>query len=90
MAQEWPDKDPDAVADYKIDWSPWLAGDEILTSTWTVPSGITKDSDTSDSSSSTIWLSGGTSGTIYEFLNRIVTVSGRTNDQTVTIVVADK
>jgi len=39
-------KDPDAVLDYGFDWSDWLAdGETISTSTWTVETGITKDSD---------------------------------------------
>ena len=29
-------KDPDAVLDYSVDWSKWLAGDQIETSTWFV------------------------------------------------------
>jgi hypothetical protein len=51
-------KDPDAVVDYRIDWSDRLNGDTIAISTWTVPSGITKDSDTHDNTTTTIWLSG--------------------------------
>ena len=29
-------KDPDAVLDYSVDWSKWLAGDQIQTSAWLV------------------------------------------------------
>jgi len=29
-------KDPDAVLDYSVDWSKWLAGDQIQTSAWSV------------------------------------------------------
>jgi hypothetical protein len=50
-------KDPQAVLDYGFDWSKWLGTDTISTSTWTVPVGITKDSDTHDTTTTTIWLS---------------------------------
>ena len=77
-------KDPDAVLDYAIDWSAWLPeGDTINTSTWTVPVGITADSDTHDGTSTTVWLSGGTSGENYELVNRVVTTGGRTDDRTI-------
>ena len=32
-------KDPDAVLDYSVDWSLWLAGDEISTSEWILEEG---------------------------------------------------
>lgn len=77
-------KDPDEVKDYVVDWTDRLAGDAIASSTWIVPDGITKDSDAFDvdESTATIWLSGGTLGDNYEFVNRITTTGGRTLDQT--------
>ena len=86
----WPNKDPDEVLDYEIDWTDRLAGDTISTSTWTVPAGITKDSDVKTDSTTTIWLSSGTLGATYQVLNRIVTTDGRTMDQTVSISISDK
>ena len=83
-------KDPDATLDYQIDWSSWLGSDTISTSTWTVPSGITKDSDTASTTTTTIWVSGGTAGTSYELVNRIVTAAGRTDDRTIQINVREK
>lgn len=77
-------KDPNAVLDYTIDWSLWLDGDTISTSTWTVGSGIVKDLDTKTATTTTIWLSGGTLATSYTVSNRIVTVAGRTEDRTLT------
>lgn len=29
-------KDPDAVLDYSIEWSKWLAGDQVQASAWSV------------------------------------------------------
>jgi len=83
-------KDPDATLDYMIDWSDWLDSDTISTSIWTVPSGITKDSDTNSTTTATIWLSGGTAGQSYKLVNRIVTACGRTDDRTIRIIVREK
>lgn len=84
-------KDPDAVLDYGLDWSSWLAdGETISTSTWTVPSGITKDSDSNDGTSTTVWLSGGTAGTVYTVANKIVTSTGRTEERSILIQVKER
>jgi hypothetical protein len=79
-------KDPNAVVDYQINWAPWLDGDTIASSTWVVEAGITKVSDTFTNTTTTIWLSGGTTGP-YRLTNRIVTtnVTPRTQDRTITI-----
>jgi hypothetical protein len=72
-------KDPSSVLDFGFDWSDWLDSDDsVSTSTWNVPTGITDDSDTSTSTTTTIWLSGGTVGSKYKITNRIVTANGRT------------
>ncbi len=83
-------KDPDSVLDYSIDWSQWLAGDTLVSSSWTVPSGITIDSDTNDTTSTTIWVSGGTVGVTYNLQNRIVTAVGRTKDVSIDVPVAEQ
>lgn len=81
-------KDPNEVLDFVVDWSDWLpTGDTISTSAWTVPAGITNDSDTNDTTTTTIWLSGGTLATQYELTNRIVTANGRTKDYTFAIYI---
>lgn len=85
-----PIKDPDAVLDYGLDWTAWLDGDTISTSTWTVPEGITKDSDTKDTTTTTIWLSGGTDGSSYELTNHIVTAAGREDDRSITITMRER
>ena len=84
------EKDPEAVLDYQVDWSDWLGTDTIAASTWTVPSGITKDSDTNTTTTATFWLSGGTAGENYKLVNHIVTVGGREDDRTITVQVRNK
>lgn len=90
MALNWPDKDPNEVLDFTIDWSETLGADTISSSSWIVPSGITEDSDTNTATTTTIWLSGGTEDERYSLVNRIVTLGGRTFDQTVRIRVRTK
>lgn len=80
-------KDPNAVLDYLIDWSAWLGADTIATCTWTVPTGITKDSDSHTTTTTTVWLSGGTAGAQYTVANRITTAGGRTEDRSLSILV---
>lgn len=83
-------KDPNDVADYQIDWADFLGTDTISTSTWVVPDGLTKNSDGKSNTATTIWLSGGSDGTSYPLVNRIVTAGGRTFDQTVKLKVKER
>jgi hypothetical protein len=85
-------KDPDAVLDYSVDWSLWLAGDEIFTSEWLLEEGalIEKATDSNNTTKATVWLRGGQAGTTYLVTNRIVTVGGRTDDRTISVKVEDR
>lgn len=95
MTFKWPNKDPDEVLDYQINWvkrvqSSRTPDDTIVGSTWIVPTGITKQSDTFTDTTTTIWLTGGEDGETYEFTNRIVTTEGRTMDESVTVKVKER
>ena len=83
-------KDPSAVLDYSIDWTLWLDGDTIQTSSWTVPQGLTKASETNNSTTATVWLSGGTVDQTYTVTNRITTANGRTDERSILIKVEDR
>jgi hypothetical protein len=83
-------KDPNAVLDYTIDWSAWLGDDQILTSTWTVPGGLSQSGVTFSGSTTTIWLSGGIAGTSYSVYNQITTVGGRTEKRTFKVNALDR
>ena len=95
-------KDPDAVLNYEFDWADkeagtnvsgddgWLQGDTIATSTWIVPAGIAKDSDSKTITTTGIILSGGTSGQSYTITNRITTAAGLTDDRSAKIVVSSR
>jgi hypothetical protein len=83
-------KAPNEVKEYTINWGDLHLGvDTISTSVWepSVPSGLTEDSETQDTNVATVWLSGGTAGTLYAKTNRIVTAAGRTLEQTLIIPV---
>ena len=84
-------KDPSDVLDYVVDYVHWLAADSdtISTSTWSVETGITIDSETETATAATVWLSGGTAETRYLVTNTIVTAGGRTKIVSLNIIVED-
>lgn len=114
MAIALPHKDPDDVHPYFIVWCAAngtntggtaddgeLQGATISTVTWTVPAGITKDSDNKNAvivkgvsySASTvcaIWLSGGTHETDYTLTCKITTSDSRTLSQSIVVRVSNK
>lgn len=78
-------KDPNAVLDYPIDWSVWLAdiGDTYASHTVeNLTGGIAVESSTHSNGIITVWLSGGTASSTATFTIRIVTTLGRTDDRT--------
>lgn len=97
MSDELKEKDPSAVLDYFVDWTKdryggpgWLGADTITISTWSVPAGITKASESLAAGKATIWLSGGTLGQTYTVTNHITTAGGRQNEQSLYIQIVDK
>ncbi len=85
-------KDPNEVVDYDFSWADQMAdldNDTIATSNWTVPSGITRDSQSNTTTRTKVWLSGGTTGQTYTLLNRITTAGGRTLDQSIKLKMKD-
>lgn len=85
-------KDPGAVLDYSFDWGEhWLAvGETISTSTWTVETGITADSNSHDATTTTVFLSGGTAGENYQVTNHITTSQARQDERSLTIQVRQR
>jgi hypothetical protein len=89
-------KDPNAELDYGFDWSRWLEGNDIVAqSTWEIVDDdatlTTRDGDIIESGTKTIiWLEDGTEATRYQVTNRIVTQGGRTEDQTLLVIVKSK
>lgn len=83
-------KDPSAVLDYTVDWTDWLEADTISSSSWTIPVGLTKDSEAATTKKATVWLSGGALAQFYTVTNRVVTAGGRTDERSIVIVVAQR
>jgi len=84
-------KDPDAKLDYGFDWTNWLAdGETVITSNWTVPVGITKESEANDGYQTVAWLSGGTLETEYTVTNSIVTSAGREEDRSFRVKIVSR
>ncbi len=84
------EKDPNAIKPYYVDWTAWLAGDTIATSTWTAsPTGITTSNPTTSPTITQIVLAGGTVGTLYSITNRITTTAGYTDDRTLYIKIEE-
>jgi hypothetical protein len=84
-------KDPDEVKDYGLNWADWLnentPDDTISTSDWTATAGITLGVKSNDTTTTTQWVSGGTHGSDYVLVNRIVTAGGRTAERALLIQV---
>jgi len=109
-----PAKDPSDVEPYFVVWCDKdgtndgsatddgeLQGATISTATWTVPTGITKDSDnenavTIDAISygantvATIWLSSGAANTDYTIECKITTSDSRTLTQSIVVPVRER
>lgn len=83
-------KDPLEVLDYTIDWESYLAGDAISAVAWTVPVGINQSSAMNSRTTSTIWLTGGVAGTLYNITCQITTVGLRTADRTFRVSVLNR
>ena len=86
-------KDPNAVLDYGFDWSNWLQdGESIVTAVWTIPTGITKDSQDESTTVTVVWLSGGTDRKDYYVSCKITTdnVPARTDERRMKIRVRNR
>lgn len=91
MASKTFRKDPNAVLDFEFDWSAWLAvGETISSHTITVTGGIVKDSSSNSTTAVVAWISGGTDGATATVACRIVTSASRTDERTITLVVAER
>lgn len=77
-------KDENAVLTYSLEWEDWLNGDTIQSSTFTIESlagdtdPLSKDSQSTTGTVTTVLLSGGTTGKLYKVFNTIETTGGLT------------
>lgn len=85
-------KDPDAVLDYTLDWSAWLAaGDRITACTATAADdGVTVNTTVFTDTETTAWIEGGTAGASSDVVFHVTTDGGREDDRTITLVIKEK
>src|SRR5512147_1489232 len=79
-------KYPTDNLDYTIDWSADLGAETIISSTWTVPTGITSSGSSNTNTTTTTYLSGGSLGESYLIINTITTSGGHTYSQPFTLI----
>ena len=83
-------KDPQATLDYYMDWTAWLAGDTIVTSTWTATGGmVILTEDAILGSITQVWAGGGIAGELIDLTNHIVTTEGREEEHTLRLIMRD-
>ena len=80
-------KDPNAVLDYKWDWTQWLSsGDTITSGVVSITDGdVAINSQSNTTTTVTAWISGGTASTEAHLNARVVTAQGRTDDRTIVL-----
>lgn len=68
------EKSPTSTLDYTLDWSQYLQdGQTITASSWSADSGVTVENDIKTSNSTTVFVSGGSTGDQYFVSNTITT-----------------
>lgn len=82
-------KDPDSTIDFPFNWKAELNGDTIATSTFLLPDGLTEVSSSRTTTTTSIFVSGGSADLIYRITNRVVTDGGRTYDKTINVLVRE-
>ncbi len=84
-------KDPGATLDYSFDWTDWLGtGETIASTSWTVPAGLTKVSETNTAYTSTCRISGGVVSTNYTVTCQITTSTGEIDRRSLQLSVQDR
>jgi len=87
-------KDPDSTVDFTINWILTLAesspADTISTSSWTANHAMTVASDSNTTTTTTVWVSGGTRRKYVDLINTVATAAGRTYQRTITVKIQDK
>jgi hypothetical protein len=95
--EKWPEKDPDDILDYSLDWSEQLTIDTdtiesydvaVVEGTCEVLSTPGKSPSFTDTLT-LVWIGGGEAGETCQIRNRIVTTEGRQYDHTRTIKIKE-
>jgi hypothetical protein len=105
MAYQWPNKDPDEVLDYSMDWSRFLGSATITTATWyvndasnvktlftsgLVVNGLQNISQTITSQVATIHLGSGTANQEYTITCSILDSTGSVAERVVRLRIREQ
>jgi uncharacterized phiE125 gp8 family phage protein len=82
-------KAPSEVRNYAFDWSTFLGTDTITGTPVVTVTGATKVSQSNDTTSVTVKVSGGTGGTVARIVNTITTAGGLTETETFILPITD-
>jgi hypothetical protein len=87
-------KDPDARVDYSIDWTPFLAGQTIVASDWTVvpdeDGGIAVASSGFEMPRTAARLTGGVVGHVYTISNLVTLSDGSIDARSISLRVEER
>lgn len=85
------EKDPDETADYVFNLAPRLGTDTITAVSFLTPDGgLNLVSTSFDSTTATVWVSGGAKGLVYRLTARFTTEGGRIFDRTIRILIREQ
>jgi hypothetical protein len=105
MSFRWPNKDPDEILDYSVDWSRFLNGATITTCVWSVDdstgtkttitagntvNGVQNVAQTISGNVTTINLGLGTNNTEYKIYCRITDNSGNVAERVIRLRVKEQ
>lgn len=93
VQNSYQEKGPNAIKSWRWDWSGWLTSlgaDTIATSTFTVPTGLTKVAEANTTTTATVKLSGGTDGESYSVTNHITTAGGDTEEASMYLKIVEQ
>lgn len=86
-----PSKDPDDIDTYRVDWSRFLIGGELISSSsWIGDAGLVLSNETHSPTMTQVQVSGGTVNTQMNLTNRIVTTDGNQYDRSMKIPIRNK
>lgn len=86
-------KDPEAIRDYGLDWTPDIGTAVIVSSLWTVVSGsdtVVVERSSYTDTNTTVRLSGGVAGEVVSLLNHIVMDDDEEDEQTMILTIKER
>jgi hypothetical protein len=87
-------KDPQSRVDYSIDWTGYLDGQAIESSSWSIvpeeSGGLTVDEQSRDLVRTAATIAGGQTGRVYSVSNKVILSDGRSDERSITLRVEQR